>query len=79
MVIPGPIFPRLGSLLVTMANLSPLGSHAKSVTVSEMQNVVIGFGVFRSLNQLGRLTLEFNYFNWGILFADKEDFKIAEH
>ena len=71
MVIPGPGLPRLGSFVETMANRSPLGSQENSVTVSE--NVV---GMKRRCVE-GH-TFQFDNFNWVILLANAEDFKVAE-
>jgi len=72
-VIPGPGFPRFGSLLETIAKRSPFGSQEKSVTVSK--NLLSGMQHEVRFS----LTFQLHYFNWKVLLTYSEDFKTAEY
>lgn len=77
MVMPGPMFPRLGSLLVTMANLSDFGSHAKSVTVSGKFKYGLSPG-FGSVGEgMGPLTFNFNDLHRVLFLPHAEDLEVA--
>ena len=81
MVIPGPGFPKLGSLLDTIANRSPRGSQEKSVTVSVRNrpnkedvsppNTRTGYAKYR--------TFQFDNFDWEVLLTNSEDLQVAEY
>lgn len=64
----------MGSLLETMANRSPLGSHEKSVTVS-VNKVVSG----KLVGQKADVTFKFDDLNGKILFAHSEDFQVTKN
>jgi hypothetical protein len=71
--MPGPVFPKFGSLLDTMTKRSPFGSHEKSSTVSENSHISARLRV-----EGYRLSLEFYDFYGIVFFAHSEYFEIAE-
>ena len=75
MVTPAPGFPRLGSLLDTMAKRSPFGSHEKSVTVSMCRACQRK----EQQKQARNHTFELDNFYWEVLFAHAEYLEVAEH
>ena len=72
-MIPGAGLARLGSLLEISANLSPRGSHEKSVTVSNQTLRIRQISETRR-----RQTFQFDNFYREVLLANTEDLEITE-
>ena len=74
MVMPGPGFPRLGSLLEMMAKRSPFGSHENSVTASVRSEMRFAIAVSTVILR----TLELDDFYREVLLPDTEDLEVAK-